>query len=194
VTSSDKKISVGTTAKSAERPRDLRDFPLGFQMTPAHKRNKRSDDTAELQRAAVLLRMTYIDGLRQLQTSVNGLIVAAQEFTADPRTDSRLGLSRGGAVSARQGAGRRRTESAGSAQSRGSHGGASRTGDWTCPKCGANVFASKSACYKCGAKRGGGRDSGGDLKPPRGGGNRSRGRGSHRRRGGKRGRGRGLGR
>eukprot|EP00277_Geminigera_cryophila_P013592 CAMPEP_0179449970 /NCGR_PEP_ID=MMETSP0799-20121207/33805_1 /TAXON_ID=46947 /ORGANISM="Geminigera cryophila, Strain CCMP2564" /LENGTH=170 /DNA_ID=CAMNT_0021243323 /DNA_START=119 /DNA_END=631 /DNA_ORIENTATION=- len=24
-----------------------------------------------------------------------------------------------------------------------------RDGDWTCPSCGANVFASKSECYKC---------------------------------------------
>ena len=31
-----------------------------------------------------------------------------------------------------------------------------REGDWTCTKCGANVFASKSACYKCGTPRGGG--------------------------------------
>ena len=36
-----------------------------------------------------------------------------------------------------------------------------RPGDWTCPSCGANVFASKSACFKCGEpKRGGG--GGGD--------------------------------
>merc|ERR1740124_1375743 len=27
--------------------------------------------------------------------------------------------------------------------------GESRPGDWTCPDCGANVFASKSACFKC---------------------------------------------
>ena len=34
-----------------------------------------------------------------------------------------------------------------------------RPGDWTCPRCSANVFASKSACYKCG-----------EPKPPGGGG------------------------
>jgi len=48
----------------------------------------------------------------------------------------------------------------------------SRPGDWTCPSCGANVFASKSSCFKCGATKsggggygggGGGFDSGGGL-------------------------------
>ena len=24
-----------------------------------------------------------------------------------------------------------------------------RPGDWTCPSCGANVFASKNSCYRC---------------------------------------------
>lgn len=37
-------------------------------------------------------------------------------------------------------------------------GGGERPGDWTCDRCGANVFASKSACFKCGEPkpRGGG--------------------------------------
>ena len=43
-----------------------------------------------------------------------------------------------------------------------------RPGDWTCPQCSANVFASKSACFKCGATkdsgRGGGRSGGGGGK------------------------------
>jgi RNA recognition motif-containing protein len=41
-------------------------------------------------------------------------------------------------------------------QSRG--GGGEKPGDWPCPRCGANVFASKTACYKCGEPkpRGGG--------------------------------------
>ena len=42
-----------------------------------------------------------------------------------------------------------------------------RPGDWACPKCNANVFASKTACYKCGEPKpsgggGGGYDRGGD--------------------------------
>ena len=28
-----------------------------------------------------------------------------------------------------------------------------REGDWKCPMCGANVFASKNECFKCGASR-----------------------------------------
>lgn len=31
-----------------------------------------------------------------------------------------------------------------------------RAGDWVCPECGANVFASKSACYRCSCPRPGG--------------------------------------
>eukprot|EP00440_Ansanella_granifera_P072752 gb/GFBE01078952.1/.p1 GENE.gb/GFBE01078952.1/~~gb/GFBE01078952.1/.p1 ORF type:complete len:161 (+),score=40.14 gb/GFBE01078952.1/:1-483(+) len=44
----------------------------------------------------------------------------------------------------------------------GGGGGNSRPGDWECPKCGANVFASKDECFKCGtAKEGGGGGRGG---------------------------------
>eukprot|EP01062_Namystynia_karyoxenos_P011523 TRINITY_DN1412_c0_g1_i9.p1 TRINITY_DN1412_c0_g1~~TRINITY_DN1412_c0_g1_i9.p1 ORF type:complete len:290 (+),score=34.31 TRINITY_DN1412_c0_g1_i9:90-959(+) len=32
----------------------------------------------------------------------------------------------------------------------------SRPGDWTCPRCRANVFASKRSCFKCGASKPGG--------------------------------------
>eukprot|EP00756_Hemistasia_phaeocysticola_P020465 Hpha_TRINITY_DN15719_c2_g1::TRINITY_DN15719_c2_g1_i10::g.36814::m.36814 len=35
-----------------------------------------------------------------------------------------------------------------------------RPGDWTCPECNANVFASKRNCFKCGAEKPGG-DAGG---------------------------------
>mmetsp|Transcript_95102 Transcript_95102/g.268655 ORF Transcript_95102/g.268655 Transcript_95102/m.268655 type:complete len:253 (+) Transcript_95102:52-810(+) len=31
-----------------------------------------------------------------------------------------------------------------------------RPGDWTCPSCSANVFASKDACFKCGTPKNGG--------------------------------------
>eukprot|EP00938_MAST-03A_sp_MAST-3A-sp1_P005803 g5803.t1 len=37
-----------------------------------------------------------------------------------------------------------------------------RQGDWTCPRCGANVFASKLACYKCRTPRPAGT---GEVKP-----------------------------
>lgn len=32
-------------------------------------------------------------------------------------------------------------------------GGDIRPGDWTCPNCGINVFASKNACFKCGTRK-----------------------------------------
>ena len=35
----------------------------------------------------------------------------------------------------------------------GGGGGDIRPGDWTCPGCGANVFASKSSCFKCATPR-----------------------------------------
>ena len=47
-----------------------------------------------------------------------------------------------------------------------------RSGDWRCPKCAANVFASKSKCFKCGTakvegveaeQRGGGKRIGGEV-------------------------------
>lgn len=41
----------------------------------------------------------------------------------------------------------------------GGGGGDTRPGDWECPECGANVFASKDRCFKCGASK---RGSGGD--------------------------------
>eukprot|EP00928_Gymnodinium_smaydae_P026471 TRINITY_DN2077_c0_g2_i1.p1 TRINITY_DN2077_c0_g2~~TRINITY_DN2077_c0_g2_i1.p1 ORF type:complete len:708 (+),score=178.73 TRINITY_DN2077_c0_g2_i1:184-2124(+) len=44
-----------------------------------------------------------------------------------------------------------------------------RPGDWTCPGCGANIFASKDVCFKCGHSRasgggGGGGDRGRDRR------------------------------
>ena len=47
-----------------------------------------------------------------------------------------------------------------------------RPGDWTCPSCGANVFASKSACFRCQTPRNGGACGGGHMggsAPPGGG-------------------------
>ena len=38
----------------------------------------------------------------------------------------------------------------------GGGGGDVRPGDWECPACGANVFASKMACYRCQAPKPGG--------------------------------------
>ena len=43
-------------------------------------------------------------------------------------------------------------------------------GDWECPSCGANVFASKDACFKCGTPKGGSGGGGRDRDDRRGGG------------------------
>ncbi|KAK9841718.1 hypothetical protein WJX74_010795 [Apatococcus lobatus] len=59
---------------------DSRTFPLGF--TTGDK---------QLDVAATVLRMLFIKDLRLLQSSVDESIVAIQEFTANPRTDSALG-------------------------------------------------------------------------------------------------------
>merc|ERR1719215_2003664 len=34
-----------------------------------------------------------------------------------------------------------------------------RAGDWTCPACGENVFASKTECFKCGEQKPGGKNA-----------------------------------
>ena len=44
-----------------------------------------------LSEAAKVLRLLHIQELRDLQTHINGLIVAVQAFTADPKTDQSLG-------------------------------------------------------------------------------------------------------
>ena len=41
--------------------------------------------------AAKILRLLHIQELRDLQTAINEAIVKVQAFTANPKTDSRLG-------------------------------------------------------------------------------------------------------
>jgi len=55
-------------------------FSLGF-----------STGDRQLDQAATVLRLLYINDLRQLQTQVNDVVSTFQEFTANPKTDSRLG-------------------------------------------------------------------------------------------------------
>ena len=59
---------------------DLAAFPLGFHT-----------GDAVVDYASSLLRMLYIADLRELQDSVNEILITVQEHTADPKTDSSLG-------------------------------------------------------------------------------------------------------
>ena len=56
-------------------------FPLGFG----------SLGSAALDDAGRVLRMLHVRELRRLQDGVNAIVVGMQEFTANPKTDSRLG-------------------------------------------------------------------------------------------------------
>ena len=48
----------------------------------------------------------------------------------------------------------------------GGPGGDVRPGDWTCPNCSANVFASKTACFRCQTPKPGGAGGGGGSGGP----------------------------
>ncbi|CAL5227217.1 g10137 [Coccomyxa viridis] len=60
---------------------DFACLPLGF--TTGDK---------QLDTAAMVLRMLYIKDLRKLQTQIDEMIVQVQEYTANPRIDSGLGV------------------------------------------------------------------------------------------------------
>ena len=63
---------------------DLGSLPLGFNMGTG-------EGAPALENAAKVLRALYIQDLRDLQTQVDRLVVQAQEYTANPKTDSSLG-------------------------------------------------------------------------------------------------------
>jgi RLL motif-containing protein 1 len=65
---------------SAEALEALEALPLGF-----------SSVDPLVGRAGRLLRLLYVDDLRRTQRLVNDTISRMQQFTADPKTDSRLG-------------------------------------------------------------------------------------------------------
>lgn len=84
-------VSSGATARSGAKdgaslgrvrppPPGPATFPLGFS----------TGDTA-LDESATILKMLYISDLRQYQTGVNRVLELAQEHTADPQTDVKLG-------------------------------------------------------------------------------------------------------
>ncbi len=53
--------------------------------------SKTSKYDPPMNRAANVLRLLYINDLRQLQTAINGMIVQVQSLTANPKTDTKLG-------------------------------------------------------------------------------------------------------
>ena len=59
---------------------DPKTFSLGF-----------STGDKQVDKAATVLRLLYIDDLRTLQTQVNDIVATLQDFTANPKTDSKLG-------------------------------------------------------------------------------------------------------
>jgi hypothetical protein len=54
--------------------------PLGFSV-----------GDPQVDNAALVLRSLYIQDLRKLQTTIDETLVQVQEFTANPKTDSKLG-------------------------------------------------------------------------------------------------------
>lgn len=80
------KVKKGGSVKSsgglaAKDLLDVKTFPLGFTT---------GDEVVD--RAATILRMLYVADLRELQDAVNEILVSVQEFTANPKTDSSLGV------------------------------------------------------------------------------------------------------
>lgn len=67
-----------------------RDPPVG-KAYPIKGSEKFLFDDQDLDEAAKILRLLQIQSVRELQTSINETIVAVQEITADPRTDTKLG-------------------------------------------------------------------------------------------------------
>lgn len=66
--------------KKDAKPSPIMDLPLGFE----------THDPV-LDKAAKVLRLCFIHDLRDLQTKINEIIVAVQNITANPKTDTRLG-------------------------------------------------------------------------------------------------------
>ena len=80
-----KESEGGASAKLERATRLLREFPLGFSVEGAE------DVSRELVDAVRVLRLLYAADLRKLQSQVDEFVVEGQSFTANPKTDSRLG-------------------------------------------------------------------------------------------------------
>ncbi len=68
------------SSKSVSSAVDITQFRLGF-----------STGDGMVDRISVVLKMLYLADLRDLQDAINDIIVSAQRFTGDPKTDARLG-------------------------------------------------------------------------------------------------------
>ncbi|XP_041761673.1 uncharacterized protein LOC121588116 [Anopheles merus] len=64
---------------------------VGSNGTPAGKPPTPAPTEREVEKAAQILRLLQIRNMRSLQTTINETIVAVQNVTADPKTDSALG-------------------------------------------------------------------------------------------------------
>jgi cold shock CspA family protein len=100
----------------------------------------------------VSFRITYDD--RKGKDRATDVEVAGGGGGGGGRRGRSRSRSRGGGGYSRGGGGDRHGKGGGGK-------GDSRPGDWTCPDCGANVFASKDSCFKCGGRKSGGGGRGG---------------------------------
>jgi len=82
-------VSTRLNAKAIQNPAlilpegqafNFRDQSLGFDT-----------GSSDLNDAAKILRLLYLNDLRELQTKINEAIVSVQTATANPKTDTRLG-------------------------------------------------------------------------------------------------------
>lgn len=72
--------SSSSAAKAVDPVLSLDNFPAGFET-----------GSDLLDKASAVLRMLYIADLRELQDSVNEIIILLQQYTANPKTDASLG-------------------------------------------------------------------------------------------------------
>ena len=68
-------------AAVARNPPSLDDVPSGVGL----------DDDVVVDTAVRVARLLHVNDLRRLQSDADALLVAMQEYTADPKTDSRIG-------------------------------------------------------------------------------------------------------
>lgn len=81
-----KRVVEERLGKSAAKRPIVEGKPFPFE----HGQDVICDDN-KLDYPARILRLLQIQSLRQLQTKINETIVAVQDITADPKTDTKLG-------------------------------------------------------------------------------------------------------